>query len=875
MPLEEALAFLAESKAAHDKEIRDRENARRNRIRQRWISAIVLLTLIAAFATAFAISADSDQRRIAGLLDEAQQQTANAKRALQRERIANKSAENQATFARYERGVAAAQAATARAQEQKAREASREAKTQARMALDASVYAKKQADKARRETDIADEEARKAIIAKLDAQRQEQRAKLQAMELEREAIAMEGAAYERSGEDLAQKNQLAVFDNLVEAMKAGRWLRGHIQAGSRFENYPAISPLLALQTILDSGTRLRNRVLLQQPPERILSVSYSPDGGRLVAGTDAGTILVCAPSGREVRRWSAGSAQVLGVGFSDRFHFATTDSDGKLKLWDVQGALLRQWQAHTSAATSVSYSPDAQQLATGGQDGTVKVWTPSGNEVREWPTSAEPGRLAPYDYVPLGVRVRFNPKDGNQLVTSANDGNVQFWNTTGERTGGFSNANASGVSFSPDGQRLAIGGVIVDFAGRTLSVYDPNLPDDRSYAVDVSFRPDGKRLATTNLKSLSLWDLERTSGREEVAKSWVAYPDLPVGPGASYWNVRFGPDDAHIITTREGITRVWDLSGNKISEFDNVASTDLDPTGRHLAVGFKDGFVGLWDGLGLHEITPKWAAHSAQSVASVSLHPDGRRILTAGADDKRIRLWDVADKKTPALLTEWDRSASSAVFSPDGARVLSNDIHGLTALCALNGTSLEGCETWRTESEVLRSWSFRPDGRLLATSGDDAVGPVRVFDVAGKEKELLSIATDNHSPKRNRVQQVTFSPDGQLLATAGIDDTAQVWTLSGLKMAQFAPYGVASGPWIAGVSFSPDGKRLATADSAGRVRLWSIEGLDDLLDRGCEWLGDYVASHPVDGAQMCPQKHVSRSSARSPELPAAKISRRS
>jgi WD40 repeat protein len=46
------------------------------------------------------------------------------------------------------------------------------------------------------------------------------------------------------------------------------------------------------------------------------------------------------------------------------------------------------------------------------------------------------------------------------------------------------------------------------------------------------------------------------------------------------------------------------------------------------------------------------------------------------------------------------------------------------------------------------------------------------------------------------------------------------------------------------MSFSPDGERLATTGEDGTVRLWRVEGLDELLSRGCDWLKDYLATHP-------------------------------
>ena len=70
---------------------------------------------------------------------------------------------------------------------------------------------------------------------------------------------------------------------------------------------------------------------------------------------------------------------------------------------------------------------------------------------------------------------------------------------------------------------------------------------------------------------------------------------------------------------------------------------------------------------------------------------------------------------------------------------------------------------------------------------------------------------------------VAFSPDGKLLATAGDDGTVRLWNpVTGQPVG--APLIASTGPgnYVHGVAFSPDGKLLATADTDGTVRLWQM-----------------------------------------------------
>ena len=101
MPLEEALRFLGSSEAARDKEIRDRERARRSLIRRQALSVVLALSLVTLVAVWRAYDAHRNEQQIASALAIAQKATALAESqtaAAQREkRRADKMAQNART----------------------------------------------------------------------------------------------------------------------------------------------------------------------------------------------------------------------------------------------------------------------------------------------------------------------------------------------------------------------------------------------------------------------------------------------------------------------------------------------------------------------------------------------------------------------------------------------------------------------------------------------------------------------------------------------------------------------------------------------------------------------------------------------------------
>jgi tetratricopeptide (TPR) repeat protein len=81
---------------------------------------------------------------------------------------------------------------------------------------------------------------------------------------------------------------------------------------------------------------------------------------------------------------------------------------------------------------------------------------------------------------------------------------------------------------------------------------------------------------------------------------------------------------------------------------------------------------------------------------------------------------------------------------------------------------------------------------------------------------------------------VAFSPDGQTIATASDDQTVKLWNRQGEELQTLKGHS----NWVNSVAFSPDGETIATASGDQTVKLWNFQ-LDNLMAKGCNWLGTY------------------------------------
>ncbi|MEB3215148.1 MAG: AAA-like domain-containing protein [Nostocales cyanobacterium 94392] len=665
---------------------------------------------------------------------------------------------------------------------------------------------------------------------------------------------------EQQGTTAIRQFELQQIEALLLAMDAGRKLKQMLNDGKQIEDYPTVTPILALQTILDN---IREVNKFNSTPSGIGVTKFSPDGqlavttlyngtaklwditGKLIADlkghinnvtttsenfSSNGQYIILISDDNTAKVWNIAGTLIANLrghqktltsaGFSPNSQLiVTTSEDSTAKLWDITGKLITDLKGHKKGLTSASFSPNGQLIVTASEDGTAKIWDITGKLITDLKGHK------------MGLTsVSFSP-NGQLIVTASEDGRVKIWNSVGQLKTDFK-AHSDGIyitRFSQDGQSIitvsAWGDDLIlwDISGKQLIRFAHS-----GFVWDADFSRDGRYILTAlsdgkvtlqNIKVNVPIELEGNSGNFSRDGQYIV-TKLGNG-GAKVWNITgkyiseikdnqikfgnasFSPDGKSIIISSEYTTayKIWDSGGKLIFGFEEdwgkLKIVEFSLDGKYIISILKDGIARVRNASGKLIFDIK--GHRGK-ITGASFSSDGKYIIT-GSEDGMTKVWNTKGSQILNLKGHHHK-VESAYFSKDGKRIITSD------QSIINVWNIEGKLLFKIPKDDNDSFThanFSPDGKFIISA---SWNNLKVWNKNGRQLFTLKNSYD-----------VSFSPCGKYIFYISGGVAKLLHLHSGLTV-EFKGHGDRASKIV----FSPDGKRIVTTSRDGATKIWDING---------------------------------------------------
>ena len=528
---------------------------------------------------------------------------------------------------------------------------------------------------------------------------------------------------------------------------------------------------------------------------------------------------------------------------------------------------LNRLEGHSQKVNAITKSDDGELFATASNDDTIKIWQQNGNLLQT--VTGERAKANPIfiklenqdnssnlldkreiDNPLVSANNELATKDGVYLISAKDESTVELRSKPSNKPISFypHQSPVNDLSVSDDGALLATatfdgkvniwsreGILLQSLTGHTGEVSAVEFIQDIPRRNDSSsIVGDRYKLVSTGVdKTVRIWQVfNRYSSQQESTYS-IAVPE------------RFS--DTYAVADGQGKIKIWrNIDGEQKlvrtlpGHQKTISQIEYSPDGKLIASASWDRTIKLW-----HAQTGKLidtlAGHE-NGINSIAFSPDSQTLIS-GSEDRTIKIWDIQDQpKQIKTLTGHADSIKAVEVSPDGKLIASAGYDNTIKLWTIAGEPLQTIEAHNLAvtsleftSSPLNVNNENSNYTLASGSWDNSVKVWSIYD-AGKSSKLLHTFTGH----QDGVTTISFNSDNTVLASGSGDRTIKLWNT---KTGELIKNLRGHTSQINSLAFSSDDKSIVSGESQQGLFWWNLD-LENLLDRGCDRLADYLATNP-------------------------------
>jgi WD40 repeat protein/serine/threonine protein kinase len=488
-------------------------------------------------------------------------------------------------------------------------------------------------------------------------------------------------------------------------------------------------------------------------------------------------------------------------------------SNGSVWLRDLDtGTIRARLQQHHGPVTGLAFAPDGLRLVSADSEGKVQVW--EANAHSEWILARTiTAEPAVFGLIPSAVFPFFVPQ--------------------------FVSSTIKAIAITPDGKQLC---ACVNSPHLPTTVALWNLADGtrtpRAFTVPgsehcdvLALSPEGKFLAASYVRNqwqnesygVLVWSRD-TGELEQDLSPEVPYIDA----------LGFSPDGEFLACGGAGVAlfKTSTFQRYQFARGEAAHSFAFIPSSPLLAIANAClGRVRLWDFVNNHSVAALQQVSDPGEDCHFSVLYSRDRHTLVGASRRIVRAWNLAGSDERLVLAGHRESTQGLAFSPDGKLLASaGDDQVVNIWDPTTGQLLKKLSDFHAGPSAP---AFSADGKTLIT--DHGVGAIEIWDVATWQK--LFAITDAELG-RQTIQAVALSPNGRYMAAGSSWSKGGIW-LWGIKPRginhnadghlQIEPIArLANGRSVWSVVFSPDDQLLAWVEAeeytsrSNTLHLWEL-----------------------------------------------------